>query len=259
MNISDLKIGNYVVVNDLGAGKYSSGMRVIGRVVEIDDKGNYAIIESLPKHRYEITDFNDFELWMKEIADKTESMSDSEGLSGFTVDKKLLEEAKEKGIDELRKRINQSNDLQQRKRKEEDTALFKIKDLKVGYKVKVLGDNMTGEVSGIADNGKSAEIRVDDGVYRVINDNYDFTIIEWNATPQYAEDMVNSPSHYMLGNHEVKDIVSLVADKYHKGSVAHNIASALEYQMRAPEKNGLEDIKKAKKCLEFAIENWDVK
>ena len=118
MNISDLKIGNYVVVNDLGASKYSSGMRVIGKVIEIDDKGNYAIIESLPKHRYEITDFNDFELWTKEIADKTESMSNSEGLSGFTVDKKLLEEAKEKGIDELRKRINQSNDVQQRKRKD---------------------------------------------------------------------------------------------------------------------------------------------
>ena len=90
MKISDLKIGKYVVVNDLGASKYSSGMRVIGKVVEIDDKGNYAIIESLPKHRYEITDFNDFELWTKEIADKTESM----------------------GLD------NQSNDLQQRKRKD---------------------------------------------------------------------------------------------------------------------------------------------
>ena len=90
MNISDLKIGNYVVVNDLGASKYSSGMRVIGRVVEIDDKGNYAIIESLPKHRYEITDFNDFELWAKEIEDKTESM----GLN------------------------KQTNDLQQRKRKD---------------------------------------------------------------------------------------------------------------------------------------------
>ena len=90
MNISDLKIGNYVVVNDLGAGKYSSGMRVIGRVVEIDDKGNYAIIESLPKHRYEITDFNDFELWTKEIENKTERM----------------------GLDK------QSNDVQQRKRKD---------------------------------------------------------------------------------------------------------------------------------------------
>lgn len=90
MKISDLKIGNYVVVNDLGAGKYSSGMRVIGRVVEIDDKGNYAIIESLPKHRYEITDFNDFELWSEQIEDKTERM----------------------GLDK------QSNDLQQRKRKD---------------------------------------------------------------------------------------------------------------------------------------------
>ena len=29
--------------------------------------------------------------------------------------------------------------------------------------------------------------------------------------------------------------------------------------MRAPEKNGLEDIKKARKCLDFAIENWGVK
>ena len=92
MKISDLKIGNYVVVNDLGASKYSSGMRVIGRVVEIDGKGNYAIIESLPKHRYEITDFNDFELWSKQIADKTESM----------------------------RLKNQSNDLQQRKRKEQN-------------------------------------------------------------------------------------------------------------------------------------------
>ncbi|WP_228481006.1 DUF3310 domain-containing protein [Staphylococcus saprophyticus] len=88
MKIRDLKIGNYVVVNDLGAGKYSSGIRVIGKVVKIDPCGNSAIIESLPKHRYEITDFNDFELWSKQIENKTERM----GLN------------------------NQSNDVQQRKR-----------------------------------------------------------------------------------------------------------------------------------------------
>lgn len=70
-------------------------------------------------------------------------------------------------------------------------------------------------------------------------------------------DPVNKLSHYMLGDIEVKDIIAIVADKYHKGSVAHNVASALEYQMRAPEKNGLEDIKKARKCLDFAIENWE--
>ncbi|MEB7763914.1 hypothetical protein NGC87_06200 [Staphylococcus pseudoxylosus] len=116
MKIRDLNLNQYVVVKDLGAGKYSSGMRVIGKVIKIDDKHNYAIIESLPKHRYEITDFNDFELWAKNIEDKTESVSDSKGLSGFTVDEKLLEEAKEKGIDELRRNMLQSNDVQQRKR-----------------------------------------------------------------------------------------------------------------------------------------------
>ena len=258
MKIRDLKIGNYVVVNDLGASKYSSGMRVIGKVVSVDPYGNSAIISSLPDHNYEITDFNDFELWTKEIADKTESMSNSEGLSGFTVDKKLLEEAKEKGIDELRKRINQSNDVQQRKRKEEDTALFKIKDLKVGYKVKVLGDNMTGEVSGIADNGKSAEIRVDDGVYRVINDNYDFTIIEWNATPQYAEDMVNSPSHYNYGEIEVIDFIEQVTQHYNP-NVAYHIGNAIKYLARSPHKNGKEDIDKARWYIQRAFENWDVK
>lgn len=72
-----------------------------------------------------------------------------------------------------------------------------------------------------------------------------------------THDPVNKPSHYMLGDIEVKDIIAIVADKYHKGSVAHNVASALEYQMRAPSKNGLEDIKKARKCLDFAIENWE--
>ena len=74
---------------------------------------------------------------------------------------------------------------------------------------------------------------------------------------KFNHDPVNKPSHYMLGDIEVKDIITIVADKYHKGSVAHNVASALEYQMRAPGKNGLEDIKKARKCLDFAIENWE--
>ena len=230
MKISELKLGKYVVVNDLGASKYSSGMRVIGKVVEIDDKGNYAIIESLPKHRYEITDFNDFELWSKQIEDKTESM----GLK------------------------NQSNDVQQRKRKDEIVGLFKIKDLKVGYKVKVLGDNMTGEVTEIADNGKSAEIQVDDGVYRVINDNYDFTIIEWNAVPEYAEDTVNHPSHYNYGDIETIDFIEQVTKDYN-ASVAYHIGNAIKYLARSPHKNGKEDIAKAKWYIERAFEQWDVK
>lgn len=221
--------------------------------VENNGQERFGKVSSLTGLQAEKSVDNDTRIELELLNGKTDSIkqNSSEWIKVRPNEAHLLEK-------DYRERFVQSNDVQQRKRKEENTALFKIKDLKVGYKIEILGDRMTGEVSKISSNGKSAQIRVDDGVYRVINDNYDFTIIEWNAVPEYAEDTVNSPSHYMLGNHEVKDIVSLVADKYHKGSVAHNIASALEYQMRAPEKNGLEDIKKARKCLDFAIENWDV-
>ena len=110
MKIRDLDLDQYVVVNDLGAGKYSSGMRVIGKVIKIDDKHNYAIIESLLKHRYEITDFNDFELWAKNIEDKTESVSET-----FNSRLRKNIEAQNEYIKSLVK-PNQSNDLQQRKR-----------------------------------------------------------------------------------------------------------------------------------------------
>lgn len=129
MKIRDLDLDQYVIVYDIGAGKYSSGMRVIGKVVKIDDKGNYAIIESLPKHRYDITDFNDFELWSKEIEDKTERMSKTSVMwnrngnlelnDGHKI--KVPEELLESNSnlvdyvsDEIKK--HQSNDLQQRKR-----------------------------------------------------------------------------------------------------------------------------------------------
>src|SRR5699024_5178233 len=115
MNISDLKIGKYVVVNDLGASKYSSGMRVIGKVVEIEPCGNSAIIESLPDHNYEITEFNNFELWSKQIEDKTERMSeDSIPKPG----QKYYFDDEEFGPHILYKINNQSNDVQQRKRKD---------------------------------------------------------------------------------------------------------------------------------------------
>ena len=132
MNISDLKIGKYVVVNDLGASKYSSGMRVIGKVVEIDPCGNSATISSLPDHNYEITDFNDFELWSKQIEDKTESMSktsvkwnENKNLELYDgheikVPDELLENPNSNLVDYVSEEIrkHQSNDVQQRKCKD---------------------------------------------------------------------------------------------------------------------------------------------
>ena len=117
---------------------------------------------------------------------------------------------------------------------------------------------MTGEVTEIADNGKSAEIQVDDGVYRVINDNNDFAIIEWNAVPEYAEDTVNHPSHYNYGDIETIDFIEQVTKDYN-ASVAYHIGNAIKYLARSPHKNGKEDIAKAKWYIERAFEQWDVK
>lgn len=241
MKIRDLDLDQYVIVYGMGKSEHSEGMTVVGRVEEIvfnDDNDNVATINSLG-NLYDITDFNDFDLWTKSIEDKTEHI-------GF--DKENTEKS--------RKLL--SNDLQQRKRKDEDAALFKIKDLKVGYKVKVLDDNMIGEVSEIADNGKTAEIRVDDAVYRDITDNNDFTILEWNATPQYAEDMVNHPSHYNYGDIEIIDFIEQVT-KHYNPNVAYHIGNAIKYLARSPHKNGKEDVEKAKWYIERAYENWDVK
>lgn len=241
MKIRELDLDQYVIVYDIGKSENNNGMTVVGRVEEIvfhDDGENAATINSLG-NLYDITDDNYFDLWTKSIEDKTEHI-------GF--DKENTEKS--------RKLL--SNDVQQRKRKDEDTALFKIKDLKVGYKVKVLVDNMTGEVSEIADNGKAAEIRVDDAVYRVINDNYDFTIIEWNAVPEYAEDTVNHPPHYNYGDIETIDFIEQVTQHYN-ANVAYHIGNAIKYLARSPHKNGKEDVAKAKWYIERAYDNWDVK
>ena len=152
MKIRDLDKGRYIIVYDMGKSEYLEGMTVVGKVVELEyneDGKNTATIESMPFQRYTVTDDNYFDYCNDYMENKTEYI----------------------GIK------HQSNDVQQRKRKDEDAALFKIKDLKVGYKIEILGDRMIGEVSKISSNGKSAQIRVDDGVYRDITDNNDFKIL----------------------------------------------------------------------------------
>lgn len=246
MKIRDLNLDNYVIVYDIGKSENSEGMTIVGRVSELEFRGdddNMAIVNSLG-NEYFLTDNNYFDLWSNYIESKTENLSDKSILKvGLGVSKPATE-------------YKQSNDVQQRKRNEQNTALFKIKDLKVGYKVQILKDDMIGEVCEIADNGKSAEIKVDDGVYRVINDNYDFTIIEWNAVPKYAEDTVNHPSHYNYGEIEVIDFIDQVTQHYNT-NVAYHIGNAIKYLSRSPHKNGKEDIQKAKWYIERAYENWD--
>ncbi|WP_436962785.1 DUF3310 domain-containing protein [Staphylococcus shinii] len=268
----------------------------VDEIIFNEDYKNEAGIDSLG-NLYDITDNNYFDLWSKSIEGKTEHIGSGKNKSVRWIDDNTLQtnlghkinipedmlkdtefdlDSYVKGIiNEMNKndksifkvglgiekpsfKYKQSNDVQQRKRNEGDTALFKIKDLKVGYKVKVLGEDMTGEVSEIANNGKSAEIQVDDGVYRVINDNYDFTILEWNAVPQYPDDTVNHPSHYNYGEIEVIDFIEQVT-KHYNPNVAYHIGNAIKYLARSPHKNGKEDVDKARWYIERAFENWDVK
>ena len=46
-------------------------------------------------------------------------------------------------------------------------------------------------------------------------------------------------------------------EKHINASVFYHVGNALKYLMRSPRKNGLEDLKKAKQSIEFAIKSWE--
>ncbi|WP_200849491.1 DUF3310 domain-containing protein [Enterococcus sp. CSURQ0835] len=65
---------------------------------------------------------------------------------------------------------------------------------------------------------------------------------------------VNHPSHYNTGSFEVIDVIDDVA--MHSGYVVDEmfyVGNVLKYVMRAPHKNGLEDLKKARWYLDRLI------
>lgn len=63
-------------------------------------------------------------------------------------------------------------------------------------------------------------------------------------------DMVNKPKHY-VGKYglEVEEVLANFMCRYANGYVGHRVSSSIEYLLRAPEKNGIEDIRKACKNL----------
>lgn len=65
---------------------------------------------------------------------------------------------------------------------------------------------------------------------------------------------ITKPSHY-IGIHglEVEEVTRNFLPRYTDGYVSHRVGSALEYLLRSPLKNELEDIKKAKRNLEQVI------
>lgn len=120
------------------------------------------------------------------------------------------------------------------------------------------------ETSGInSENGIYfwSKVELEDGRKIDIDDSWDFEKVKDPFTRkvdmQEERDMVHEPSHYQFGNFSARVIIELVGKTYKSASVFYHVGNALKYLMRAPRKNGLQDLKKAKQSVEFAIETWE--
>lgn len=106
-----------------------------------------------------------------------------------------------------------------------------------------------------------AEVENQAGYKFTLTDSDDFMKVNEPFTHkvdmQEERDMVHEPPHYQFGKFSARVIIELVGKTYKSASVFYHVGNALKYLMRAPRKNGLQDLKKAKQSVEFAIENWE--
>ncbi|MEJ7444304.1 DUF3310 domain-containing protein [Staphylococcus hominis] len=106
-----------------------------------------------------------------------------------------------------------------------------------------------------------AKVELEDGRKIKIDDSKNFEKVNEPFTRkvdiQEEQDMVHEPPHYQFGKFSARVIIELVGKTYKSASVFYHVGNALKYLMRAPRKNGLQDLKKAKQSVEFAIENWE--
>lgn len=72
-----------------------------------------------------------------------------------------------------------------------------------------------------------------------------------------TNDVVNHPTHYTQGRFEVIEIIEQTVAGYDDPFVAHCVGTATKYVNRAPFKHEspLEDLRKAAKYIEFAIDH----
>lgn len=120
----------------------------------------------------------------------------------------------------------------------------------------------TGDLIICIDNS-GKEMELEKGIIYVVEDirNEGFVVIDGGEFDndkfeiyKVNVDYVNSPNHYIGDNGiEVEDVIMGFINRYEYGYVAHRVSSAIEYLLRSPLKNGKEDIEKAKKNLEQAL------
>lgn len=82
-------------------------------------------------------------------------------------------------------------------------------------------------------------------------------VLPLEKAPKELIDNVNHPNHYTQGKYEVIDYIE---DKLNKEELqGYCVGNAIKYLDRYKLKNGFEDIKKAKRYLEFYIEKTEGK
>lgn len=88
----------------------------------------------------------------------------------------------------------------------------------------------------------------------------------WFVTDTSKYDMVSKPKHYMLFEEqgiEVRDVIEKLVNKFspvthsYGGLVVADYVQMMQYLMRFMDKNGVEDLRKAKWYLEKLIEAYD--
>lgn len=95
----------------------------------------------------------------------------------------------------------------------------------------------------------------DDGIWEV----RDFSVTTENDnidTAEHIDTSVHSPSHYNAGDIEAIDYIKQVT-KHYAGDVGFCVGNVIKYLSRAPHKNGKQDLQKALKYLEWAVDQYE--
>lgn len=118
------------------------------------------------------------------------------------------------------------------------------------------------EVIEVYDDGSGIEVdTIKDSGVPLAHEEYTLYAKKENRTTEEgpdtaAPDMVEHPAHYKQGRFETIELIKEITDGYKDGYVAYCVGNAIKYLARAPFKHDTptEDLQKAKKYLEFALE-----
>ena len=88
------------------------------------------------------------------------------------------------------------------------------------------------------------------------NDNECLVTVYASGSDYKTKDNVNQPKHYLKGSMECIDVIRAITSDLN-GTDAYYVGNIIKYVWRYNNKNGLEDLRKAKHYLEWLIESLE--